>query len=93
MIFTGPQGRTIQLYPVTFFILQTFEKGKQLFTKIFEVDTDGKITEEQIKKLPRENLKILGRGIDAPHGPVLDDEDDDALDDNDLDTLHDKDEL
>lgn len=43
-----------------------------LFSTVFGIDANGKISEEEVKKLPRENLKILGRHIDAPHGPVVD---------------------
>ena len=57
---------------------------------MFQLGKDGKVTEEMIEKLPRENLKILARNIDAPHGPVRDEVD---SDDDDLDISHDKDEL
>ena len=57
---------------------------------MFQLGKDGKVTEEMIEKLPRENLKILARNIDAPHGPVRDEVDSDG---DDLDISHDKDEL
>ena len=62
------------------------QEVEELFTKVFNVAKDGKVTKEQVRNLSRENLKVLARGIDSPHGPVEGEEDD-------LNNFYDKDEL
>lgn len=60
---------------------------ESLFSTIFDVDARAKITEDDIKRLPREKLKILARRLDDPHGPVKTDDEENPVSPSERDEL------
>lgn len=60
---------------------ENFEEIDELFTSIFGVEPHERITEERIKMLPKEKIKMLARKLDTPHGPVKEEEEEEEDDD------------
>ena len=61
---------------------ENFEEIDELFTSIFGVEPHERITEERIKMLPKEKIKMLARKLDTPHGPVKEEEEEEEDDDD-----------